>query len=194
MWCPRKNDVCILSQKKNKKKQLRVFKSRQWVYLRFGLKRILWPPDGAKYYNIKPCLATVVSTIGYCVMQTCLQMQEQGGDQEEFLFVPLRNFPNLTPPITEFNEHQSKHHCLLCTLEMRTCIYWPLNTIGESRTVVGSRGIVSSHGVQEVVVCCYTHSSSSLGHWCTHAPLVGVWIKALHRPKTGASISTTNCK
>lgn len=49
-------------------------------------------------------------------MQTCLQMQEQGGDQEEFLFVPLRNFPNLTPPITEFSEHQSKHTIVFCVL------------------------------------------------------------------------------
>lgn len=94
----------------------RVFKSRQRVYLRFGLKWILWPPDGARYYNIKPCVATMISTIGYCVMQTCLQMQEQGGDQEELLFVPLRKFPFSTPPITEFNEQQSKHTIVFCIL------------------------------------------------------------------------------
>lgn len=119
-------------KQKQKKKQLRVFKSRQWVYLRFGLKRILWPPDGARYYNIKPCVATVVSTIGYCVMQTCLQMQEQGGDQEEFLFVPLRNFPNLTPPITEFNEHQSKHTIVFCVLWRWGRAFTDLSTQSES--------------------------------------------------------------
>lgn len=70
-------------------------------------------------------------------------------------------------------------------------VYWPLNTIRESRTVVGGGGVVTAHSVQEVIVCRHTHSSSPLGHGSAHAPLVGVRIEALHRPQTRAAISST---
>lgn len=73
-------------------------------------------------------------------------------------------------------------------------IYWPLNKVGESRTVVGSGSIVSAYSIKEIVVRRYAHSSSPFGHGCTHAPLVGVRIEALHRSQAWAAISTTNCK
>lgn len=73
-------------------------------------------------------------------------------------------------------------------------MYLPLNTIRESRTVVRRGGVVSTYSIQEVVVCCYTHSSSPLGHGSAHAPLVGVRIEALHWPQAWAAVSTTYCK
>lgn len=87
---------------------------------------------------------------------------------------------------------------LLCNISVFVCFLkrrnWPLNTIRESRTVVGGRGVMSTYSIQEVVVHCHTHSPSPLGHGSTHAPLVGVRIEALHRPQTRAAVSTTYCK
>lgn len=70
----------------------------------------------------------------------------------------------------------------------------PLNTIRESGAVVGGRGIMSSHSIQEVVVCRHANASSPLGHGGAHAPLVGVRIEALHGPQTRTAIPTSYCK
>lgn len=111
-------------------------------------------------------------------------MWEESGDQVQsrFLSPPLNpcNLPNLC--------------VFVCVYAGLFCSDLPLNTIREPRTVVGGGGVVSSHGVQEVVVCRYAHSSSPLGHGCTHAPLVGVRIKALHRPEARAAVTTSHCK
>lgn len=48
------------------------------------------------------------------IMEYDANVQERGGDQEEFLFVPLRKFSILTPPVTEFTEHPSKHSIVFC--------------------------------------------------------------------------------
>lgn len=111
-------------------------------------------------------------------------MWEEGGDQVQSRF--------LSSPLNP---------CNLLNLCVFVCVYaglfcsdLPLNTIREPRTMVGGGGIVSSHGVQEVVVRRYAHSSSPLGHGCTHAPLVGVRIKALHRPQARAAVTTSHCK
>lgn len=60
----------------------------------------------------------------------------------------------------------------------------PLHAVRESRAVVGGGGVMSAHGIEEVIVGGHAHTSSPLGHGCTHAPLVGVRIEALHRPQT----------
>lgn len=74
------------------------------------------------------------------------------------------------------------------------CCDVPLHAVGEPGAVVGGGGVMSSHGVQEVVVCGHAHSPSPLGHGRTHAPLVGVRIKTLHRPQAGAAVSASHCK
>ncbi len=134
------------------------------------------------------------------IIQTCLKMQEQGGDEEEFssLLFLWESLESSSPPTTEFHQRQSKPayatFLCLCFVSREEAFYWPLNTVGESRTVVGGGGVVSAYSIQEVVVCRHTHSSSPLGHGRTHAPLVGVRVEALHWPQTWAAVPTTYCK
>lgn len=96
--------------------------------------------------------------------------------------------------MTELHQLQSKtvYATFVCFSPEEKRFYRPLDTIGEPRTVVGGGGVVSAHGVQEVVVRRHTHSSSPLGHRSAHAPLVGVRVEALHRPQAGAAVSTAD--
>lgn len=68
----------------------------------------------------------------------------------------------------------------------------PLHTVGEAGAVVGSRSIMTSHGVQKPVVGGHTDTASPLGHGGTQAPLVGVGVKTLHGFQAGAPVSPTN--
>lgn len=119
---------------------------------------------------------------------TCVKMQEQGGDQQGFsslLFIWEKPTAP-SPPLRSANwQSKGSYATVLCLcISSKGEVYQPLNTIGESRTVVRGRGVMSTYSIKEVVVCRNTHSSSPLCHRNTHAPLVGVWIKALHRPQT----------
>lgn len=102
------------------------------------------------------------------------------------------------PPWIEFHQIKCKtaqqHFFLFVSFLQRIRVYWPLDTVGESRTVVWGGGVVSAYSIQEVVVCRHTHSSTPLGHGSTHAPLVGVRIEAFHGPQTWAAVPTTYCK
>lgn len=131
-------------------------------------------------------------------MHAHLKMKEQGGGYEDFnslLF--LWGSQQLRPHLwlNSLNWEAKLHDSISClSFLQRRSVYWPLDTVREPRTVVWGRGIVSAYSIQEVVVCRHTHSSTPFGHGSTHAPLVGVWIEALHGPQTWAAVPTSYCK